>query len=619
MPVSRFASTRKVLGSVWHVLDAARRAVVNLIFLAVVLLVVVAWAKSGAPPLRDKTALVLDLHGAVAEQKPGLQRPSVFNPTAALAAQKVQLRDVRTALRAASLDPKIARVVLVLDELDGAGLATLHEIARSIDAFRAAGKQVVAWGSSYDQRQYFLAVHADEVFLHPFGSVRLKGLGGYRNYYKDALDKLGVDVNLIRVGTYKSAAEPFILNQASAAAREADTALYGALWSGYTSEIETARKLPAGSIARGIEELPKRMAAAGGDQARLAFDEKLVDGLKTRDELRTLLVARGAEDDEGKTFRQISFNEYLALQSPKLSGDAVGVVVAEGEITDGAAPAGGVGGRSTAALIRKAREDEHIKAIVLRVNSPGGSVFGSELVRRELEVARAAGKPVVVSMGDVAASGGYWISTASDEVIADPATITGSIGVFGILPTGEKALEKLGIHVDGIATTWLAGAGDPRRPLDPRFAAVLQSNIDHVYAEFTRRVATARKTTPDKVDAVAQGRVWTGAQAKERGLVDRLGSYQDALDSAARRANLAPAGYRVAYVERDAGNFSRLVGFFTGSLAGLIGSMVDLGWSTAALPPAAAREAGRELGWLVEWAAQGRPFDAVAHCLCSLP
>lgn len=617
----RFASTRKWFGKFWWLLDSSRRVIFNLMFLAIVLIVIVAWIKSGPPALGAKTALVFDPHGSIGEQKAGSLGQSALDQVRGNSAQKIQLRDVRTVLDAAAADPKIERLVLILDELDGAGMATLHEVAAAIDRFKASGKQVVAWGSSYDQRQYYLAARADEVLLHPLGLVYLKGFGGYRNYYRDALDRLGITVNLIRVGTYKSFAEPYIANGPSPAAREADSALYGSLWASYTEGVEKARKLPAGGIMRAIDDLPRRVAAVSGDGAKLALSEKLVDSLKTLDELRQMLIERGAKDDDGKTFRQISFEEYLARQRPKSTGDAVGVVVAEGFIVDGNAPAGSVGGLSTAALIRKAREDERIKAVVLRVNSPGGAVFGSELVRRELELTRAAGKPVVVSMGDVAASGGYWISTSADEVIADAATVTGSIGVLALLPTADKALDKIGVHTEGVTTTWLGGAADPRRPLDPRFAAIVQASIDHVYADFTARVAQARKSTPEKIDAVAQGRVWSGAQAKERGLVDRLGSYGDALDSAAARAKL-DKGYRVTYIEREPGRFAWAIEMFNAALARVVGTGFELRLGGIALPPEMVQEVTRDLGdlgGLVEWARGNRPFTALAHCLCGAP
>jgi protease-4 len=284
-----------------------------------------------------------------------------------------------------------------------------------------------------------------------------------------------------------------------------------------------------------INDLPAQVAAVNGDLAKLSLSTKLVDGLKTKDELRQMMIKRGAADAENKSFRQVSFDDYLNRVPRKLTGDAVGVIVAQGEISDGSAGPGAIGGDSTSKLIRMAREDDSIKAVVLRIDSPGGSAFASELIRRELELTRAAGKPVVVSMGNVAASGGYWISMSSDEVIAEPTTITGSIGVFAILPTADKVIDKLGIHTAGQPTTWLGDAGNPLRPLDPRFGQVIQGSINHIYAEFTTKAAAARKTTPEKIDEVAQGRVWTGAQAKDRGLVDRLGSYGDALKSAAAR------------------------------------------------------------------------------------
>ena len=364
----------------------------------------------------------------------------------------------------------------------------------------------------------------------------IEGFGRYRNYYRDALDKLGVTVNLMKVGTYKSFAEPYIGNGPSQAAIEADSLpvqravgrLHRPRWR------RTASCRPARIDARHRRSCRSAWQRPAATPPRWRCDAKLVDGLKTRDEVRAMMIKRGAYDERHQVASARSrFDDYLARHPHKLFGDAVGVIVAAGDITDGSGGPGVVGGLSTANLIRQAREDDQIKALVLRVDSPGGSAYGSELIRRELELTRAAGKPVVVSMGNVAASGGYWISMASDEVIADPATITGSIGVFAILPTADKVVDKLGIHTAGVTTTWLADAYNPLRPLDPRFGQLVQSSINHIYNEFTTKAAAARKTTPEKIDAVGQGRVWTGAQAKERGLVDRLGSYRDALESAA--------------------------------------------------------------------------------------
>jgi protease-4 len=619
MSASSPGPVRRFFRGAWRVVDVSRRVVLNVLFLILLAIVVVALIKAGPAPIAEKTALVLRIDGTIGEQKTGTLRSTALDQVRGEALQKVQLRDVLAVLEAAADDPKITSLVIVLDELRPTGFSTLREVAAAIDRFKASGKKVVAWGSGYDQRQYYVAAHADEVYLHPLGVVYIAGFGNLHNYYKDALDKLGVTVNAIRVGTFKSAVEPFIANEPSQAALEADKLLYGGLWQTYTDAVEKARKLAPGTIARDIDEAPQRLAAAGGDAAKMALAEKLVDGLKTRDELRALMIERGAKDDEENTFRQVAFDDYLAHVKSKLTGDAVGIVVAEGEIVDGQAPAGTVGGLSTANLIRKARDNKEIKAIVLRVDSPGGSVFGSELVRRELEVTRASGKPVVVSMGNVAASGGYWISTASDEIFADAATITGSIGVFALLPSADKTFAKLGIHPAGVGTTWLRNADDPRLPLDPRLAELVQTSVDHTYVDFTTKVAAARKSTPEKIDAVAQGRVWTGTQAKERGLVDTIGMFGDAIRSAAKRANLGDKP-RVVYIEREPGRFAQLLAMVNTRIGAAVGAEIDARVGSAlGVAPAALRSATRDLGWVSDIAEHRKPFAAVVHCLCGEP
>lgn len=657
---------RRGLGAVWWFIDAARRTVLNVLFLLLIAVVLFAVFKhESRPALRDDTALVLALKGPLVEEPSAASRSNALARLEGEGMSSVRLRDLIAVLDAAAKDPQITRAVLILDDFDGAGLASTRDAAEALRRFKASGKPIIAWGSSFDQRQYYLAAQADEVWMHPLGAVDLRGFGGLRNYYRDALDKLGVGVSLVRVGTFKSAAEPFIANGPSPAAAEADALLYNGLWTTYLQGIESARRLPAGSTMSLIDALPERLAAAGGDSARLALEAKQVDALKTRDELRAAMIERGAPDAQKKTFRQVSFDDYLSRITPLVSapvggGDAVGVVVAEGEIVDGSAPAGTVGGLTTASLIRKAREDDAIKALVLRVNSPGGSVFGSELVRRELELTREAGKPVVVSMGNVAASGGYWISMASDEVMADDATITGSIGVFTLLPHAKEAIGKLGVHAEGVTTTWLGAAGDPRRDPDPRFIGLVQTSIDRIYADFIGKVAKARQRTPQEIDDVGQGRVWTGLQAKERGLVDSLGGLQAAIHSAAVRAKLiggststaavvsgaasarvaAPAAsgvaagpvpasgaapspaadnFRVVYVDREPGRFDRLLEALGASAARALAEHFDLRLAGIGLPERVAGPVRRELGWLSDVVDGRKPFSAVAHCLCDAP
>ena len=611
------SATLALLRRLWWLLDASRRALFNLLLLALLVGLAVAWLRSGPPTLQPKTALVLDIAGRVVEQRSG-GRDSLLRQVEGRPSDETPLRDVLAVLDAAARDTKITHAVLMLDGMAGAGLPTLRELAAALERFKAAGKPVIAWGSEYDQRQYYLAAHASELWLHPMGAVVVDGYGRYRSYYKDLLDRVGVSANVIRAGKFKNAAETFAANAPSAETRESDAALYGGLWASYTAGVEKARKQPAGSVAQAIESLPASLQASGGDIARWALERQWVDALKTRDELRAALIARGALDPDSKSFRQVSLADYRARLKPARDGDAVGVVVAQGTISDGVAGAGSIGGLSTAELIRKAREDEHIKAVVLRVNSPGGSAFGSELVRRELELLRKAGKPVVVSMGDVAASGGYWISMAADEVIADETTITGSIGAVAMLPTGGAALAKLGVHSAGAGTTWLLGAYDPRRELDPRFAQLIQLAIDHIYRDFTQRVAVARKTTPEKIAALAQGRVWSGRDALKHGLVDRLGSYGDAIQSAAALAKL-PTGARVQYIEAEPGRLAQLMRRFGVGIE--LPAQLLAGWQQALLGPAAplGAAAAQDLGVLADLVQGRRPFSALVHCLCEAP
>ncbi len=607
----------------WRVLDATRRTLLNLLLLA--LLVAAAWAllRSGAPSLHAKTALVLDFKGKLVEQRAGVSlRNQVLGQAQGQGSEQTRLRDVLAVLDAAAKDDKISHALLMLDDMDGAGLPMLREVAQALERFKASGKPVYAWGSEYDQRQYFLAAHATELWLHPMGSVLVDGFGRPRTYYKDLFDKLGLTANVVRAGKYKNAAESFTANGPSPETVESEGLLWGTLWASYTGAVEKARKQQAGSVAAAIDSLPASLVAAQGNVARWALQRKWVDGLKTRDEMRALLIAKGAKDEAAKTFRQVSFADYLGRIKTRSDGDAVGVVVAQGSISDGRAAAGSVGGLSTAQLIREARDNERIKAIVLRVDSPGGSAFGSELVRRELELTRKAGKPVVVSMGSLAASGGYWISMAADEIIADETTITGSIGVVAMLPSAAGALDKLGVHTAGAGTTWLTGQGDPRRPLDPRFAQLMQSAIDGAYREFTTLVATARKSTPEKINELAQGRVWSGKDAQARGLVDRLGSYGDALATAAKLAKL-PADVRVQYLEAEPGRLQRWLDMAGGAqvaselgsgMQALQGLMVATG-----LLPAVAQDLAADLGWLSDLTVARKPFAMAAHCLCEAP
>ena len=498
---------------------------------------------SGVAPVHERTTLVIAPEGRLVEQytTDPLTR-AVARALGDTSAEEVQLRDLLRAIEAARDDKNIERVLLSLDNLQPAGMASTREVAQALGGLRASGKQVVAFGEGITQAQYLLAAQADEIYLDPMGGLMLEGLARYRQYFRTALqDKLGVDMHLFRVGEFKSAAEPYILDAASPEAKEADLYWMNDLWQRYLADIGAARKLDPAQLAAQIDALPEGIEAAGGDIARHALEMKLVDGLKTREELDQLLTERGlADEDDEHGFRSVSLGGYLAhLDGRRLPIDKrpqVAVVVAEGEITGGEQPAGSIGGVSTAALLRQVRDDEHVQAVVLRVDSPGGEVFASEQIRREVEQLKAAGKPVVVSMGDLAASGGYWISMNADRIYADPSTITGSIGIFGMFPNFTRTLDKIGVHTDGVSTTRIAGAFDVSRPLGPQVGRVVQAVIDKGYADFTGKVADARGKSVEQVDEVARGRVWSGSQAKERGLVDEMGNLGQAITDAACRS-----------------------------------------------------------------------------------
>lgn len=564
----------------WDVMNFTRRLILNLLFfgflfLILVLFVIALGRGSGIQPVLDNTTLVIAPKGRIVEQYSVDPMSRALNKVmGADVEEEVQLRDLLRALHVARDDKRIDRVLLRVDGVHSTGIATLREVAAALREVREAGKQVVAFGETFSQGNYLLAAQADEVYADPFGDgVTLQGFASYGPYFREALqDKLGVDIHVFKVGEFKSAVEPFILDGASPEAKEADLYWMSDIWQRHLEDIAKARGLSPEQIAAGIDTMAEGVAATGGSMARFALQQKLLDGLKTQEEVENLLVERGVADDNAEGgFRQVDLGGYLQFldskRSPIDNRPQIAVVVAEGSINVGEQPAGSVGGISTAALLREAREDDNVKAVVLRVNSPGGSAYASEQINREIEALKAAGKPVVASMGYVAASGGYWISMNADSIYADPSTITGSIGVFGMLPRIPRTLEKIGVRTDGVATTRFAGAFDMTRPMEPDVARVVQSSVEHIYSEFLGKVAAGRDKTTEEVDEVARGRVWSGAQAKDRGLVDELGGLGDALANAAERVELEEGKYRVRYIEKMPTPFEQF-------LSGLFNSQV---------------------------------------------
>src|SRR6202158_2988138 len=538
---------------IWRGLDVLRRCLHLLLLLALFGIVIGALRQS-TPRLPEKAALVVRPSGDIVEQLSGEPIERALNEAQGEGVPQTLLWDLTTAIRAAAGDPRIPVLVIDTDDMGSAGQAKLEELAAAIAAFRHSGKKIIAHGTYFLQSQYYLAAQADEVYLDPFGFVLLDGYDRYRMFFKDALDKLSIDMHLFRAGKFKSAAESYTRRDMSAEDREESEAYLQALWRGYRAAVADARNLKAETIAQYADSYVTTVAAAGGDTAKVAKDSGLVSGLKTQQEVEDRLVDLVGADTNGKSYRQVSVADYLrathAEDKQRGKGQAVGVVVASGEVLDGKQPPGTVGGESTAQLLHEARQDDDIRAGVLRIDSPGGSVLASEQIYREVLALKRDGKPVVASMSDVAASGGYYIAAAADQIIASPNTITGSIGVFAGIPTFSRSLAKLGINVDGIGTTPLSGATQLDRPLSADVGRLLQITVDHAYEEFLARVAKGRGKTREAVDAIAQGRVWAGGDARQQGLVDRLGNYDDAVAEAARRAGLK-GGYGVGRLEAE--------------------------------------------------------------------
>jgi protease-4 len=543
---------RAILLGIWRGLDGLRK-VLHLILLIVIFGVIVWAVSSSAPSVPDRAALVVEPEGRLVEQLSGDAVQRAVQSAQGQERRETLLWDLVEAIRGAATDNRIRVLVLDLDKMDGAGQPMLEELAGAIGKFRTSGKPVIAFGTTYDQDGYYLAAQADKVYLDPTGYVMIEGFSRYSLYFKGLLQKLGVDVNVFRVGTFKSAVEIFTRSDMSPADKQQSLAYLNTLWSTYQNAMTGARKLPGGAIESYVDSLPKTVSAANGDAAKVALQAGLVTALANRLQVRRQLIGLVGEDRSTGSFNQISAEDYARTVDARKKihdGDGnarIGVIVASGDIQDGKAPPGTIGGDSLSELIRQARFDDDIKAVVLRIDSPGGSVAASEEIYQELEALRAAGKPLVVSMGDLAASGGYYISAPANQIWASPATLTGSIGIFAIIPTISQTLSKVGVGVDGVGTTPLAGALSIERPLTPEVSGLLQSQIDRGYQQFVDRVAAGRQETPQQIDAIGQGRVWAGADARRIGLVDRLGTLEDAVKAAARFAKLTQ--YQVQFVQ----------------------------------------------------------------------
>jgi protease-4 len=575
MTSNRSFISRFFLG-VWHFVNGTRKLVLNLVFLFILYLVFVALIDTDETYIvQPDTALILQPYGDVVEQYSGTPLDFVLQQATEASRTETRLRDLVEAVRRASDDDKIVRLVIDPTYLRRIGLASLLELEAAIAEFKTTGKPVVALADNLGQQQYFLASMADEIWLNPKGMVWIDGFSAYRQFYREGLDKLEVEVNLFRAGKFKSAMEPWIRNDMSPEAKEANLFWIGNLWQQYLEAVARQRGMQLENLSDGINHFADRLESVDGDFAQFALDLGLVDKLINRPEANMALANLGAAGEGSEGYRQVGFENYLALtaaQHTPASARKIVIMVAEGEIVRGTQPQGTVGAITLSQKLRSLAEDKDVKAVVLRINSPGGDAFASEKIRREIQALKEMGKTVVVSMGNVAASGGYWIAMAADEVWASPSSITGSIGVYGILPTFSRPLEKLGIHTDGVGTTALAGKLRLDRPLDPDIRRIFQYATERTYDDFITLVAESRQMSTEAVQEVAQGRVWSGSQAKQRGLVDHTGTLQQSVDAAARIAGLG-SDYNAVYDEWE---LSALEAFLF-EMVGSVTARFDLG------------------------------------------
>ena len=527
---------------IWRGLDVLRRFL-HLLLLLLIFGFVFGALRGSIPSLPSSAALVIHPEGQIVEELASDPLQRAFNEASGQGQPQTLLWDLTDSIRHAATDKRVAALVLELEDMDGAGQPTLEELGAALRTFRGSGKKVIAHSSSYSQAQYYLAAQADEIYLDPYGEVAIDGYERYRTYLKGALDKLSVDMHLFRVGMYKSAGETYTRTDMSAEDREESLAYLNGLWSGYQAAVGAARDIPPTQIANYANTFVAAVKDAKGDAAKVALDAKLVTDLKSAPEVEQRLIELVGEDQATHSFRAIHSHDYARVvkAEKRIRGsnhNRVAVIIASGEILDGDQPPGTTGGQSTSRLIREARQDDDVKAVVLRIDSPGGSVNASEQIYREVIALKHAGKPVVVSMGDYAASGGYYIAAPADAIVASPNTITGSIGIFAVVPTVDRGLARLGLTVDGVGTTTLSGAQRLDRPLSPQLRDYVQATIERGYEQFLSHVSDGRGKSRDDIHAIAQGRVWTGTDAQRLGLVDSLGTFDDAVKIAADRAGL---------------------------------------------------------------------------------
>lgn len=547
-----------------------RNTVMNIFFIFLLLVIIAAIGSSAPKPLPQSFALRIAPTGILVDQRSYIDPASVLLSDEDPDENETVVSELVEAINNAATDKRVTLLVLEPGRLVGGGLSKMNEIGQALENFKSSGKKIIAVSDNYSQEQYYLATYANDIYLHDMGTIEITGYGRYMNYYKTALDNLGITVHAFRSGKYKDYLEPFLRDDMSAESREHNEQWLNELWATYTGNIEQRRKLAAGSINDYVNNLDAHMALTEGDTAKLALEKTLVDKIASRQEAEQLLIDAAGKSDEGDWYNGVGVKSYLhdIRKLPRLEKNKVAVIAAVGSIVDGHQPDGTIGSDSMLELLRQVKDDENVKALVIRIDSGGGSAFASEIIRAEIIKLREKKIPIYISMGSVAASGGYWMATAGDKIWAQPTTITGSIGVFGAFPTLENSLKKIGVSTDGVGTTELAGTLRLDRPLSAKAGKVVQHGVDSIYQRFITLVADARKQDKEAINDIAQGHVWTGTKAKEIGLVDELGTLKDTIAAIAVEAKLDK--YNVEFVHRPLSPKEELLRSLTGGQAGVL-------------------------------------------------
>ena len=612
-----FKSLKNLMKLLWSFLGLLRK-VIGMAGFLVVLVFLISLFSSRLPTIHNNSVLIVDPQGRLVDQLQGDAYERAVNEVFGEITNEVLVDDVVEALYYAKNDPRITLIVLRLDQLSGGGLSKLERIGIALDEVRESGKKIIAYADYYSQESYYLAARVNEIYLHPEGIFFPDGYSYYSNYYKDLIDKIKVDWNIFRAGAYKTAVEPFIRNNMSAESMDSRSRIAGNLWNKYETDVISVRNLSDKSISNYARDLLDDIEKEKTNVASIAYEMNLFDGLLTKDQVDLQISEELNIAKVDFNEHTIAFNDYLAVMRLDENSvdyeDNIAIIVASGEILNGKQAPGLIGGESTAMLLKKALYDKSIHGVMLKIDSPGGSAFASEQILEQIIALQAAQKPVVVLMGSVAASGGYWIAMSADKIFASPVTITGSIGVFAMFPTLQNSLAELGIYTDGSGTNQWSGSFRVDREMSSEVKRLVQSQVDYGYDEFINKVSKHRNIPKDTVRTVAEGQIWTGAEALDNGLIDALGGFNDALNEIEALTNLSETEYGLIYLQQEISPTESLAISFLNTLHSLDITFLK----PSSMSPAFDYLNSQIEQFMLPWMRFNDPKGLYAYCFCEL-